>query len=418
MNLYSEYLNLNRKSVLVYFFQFLGQFGSQIFGFLLSILIFRVSGVEITGLYYSLYAILNINFGVVGSGIKTNFYRNGNPNDISISLKSIIFSFIFLSLIFSPLYIFIFDFDIILYVILSANVLSFSLSGTLISYFRLKGKDFYGALINLSAPVLSLTLIAYFNPKTIIELSVLILTSWILVQFLTLFFVIKDFTYIFNFRKVIEYSFKSFILVLTTLITSIYGNSDIFFISLIDSEAAAGFYKVAISLTLIVIPSFSIFSFVYLSKIKPIVFKADWELFIALFIKQYRISLLLGVMFFIFGIVFNKYLIFLIYALESDEVYYSSIILSASVLFNLLSMLQSYTLLAFGLERKILKLLIFVVFFNVSLNYFLISQFSIIGASFTSLLTQILIYSLLSIKLKKQLRKSGLSISFCNPLGL
>lgn len=53
------------------------QFGSQLLGFLLGVVIVRVSGLDVTGNHYSLLAITQICAGVVGTGIKTNFYRSG-----------------------------------------------------------------------------------------------------------------------------------------------------------------------------------------------------------------------------------------------------------------------------------------------------------------------------------------------------
>ena len=48
-----------------YLYQVSGQLSAQLLGFLLGVVLVRVSGVEIYGGYYSLLAIMNMNLAVV-----------------------------------------------------------------------------------------------------------------------------------------------------------------------------------------------------------------------------------------------------------------------------------------------------------------------------------------------------------------
>jgi O-antigen/teichoic acid export membrane protein len=401
----------------IYFFQFFGQFGSQIIGFLVSILIVRVSGVEVSGQYYSSYAIMNINLGVIGSGIKTYFYRNGNTKDLPITLLTILLVLILISVLFAPIYVFVLNYNVVFYVFITLIVISFTLMGVLTSYFRLTNQDFLGSVVNLVGPALSFLLIFFIEPDDIQFLTLLIFLGWSPIWVLTIVFLIKRWTPI-DFNILYFYFKASIVLILTTLITSIYGNSDIFIISVIDSDASAGFYKMAISITLIVIPGFSIFSFTYLSKVKPFIKSENWIQFKDLLFWQYRVSLVFGLVFFIVSFNFNKFIIQFLYDVNSYDVYLASILLSGSVLFNVLSMVQSYTLLSLNAERYILRSLIYVVFFNVIVNLILIHLFSYIGAALTSLLTQIVIFLLLSYQLKYQILSRGISSSIRNFISL
>ena len=65
--------------------------------------------------------------------------------------------------------------------------------------------------------------------------------------------------------------------------------------------------------------------------------------------------------------------------------------MSIGVIFNVVSMVFSYSFLAIKKDKEILIITLIGGFVNVALNYFLINSYEIIGAAFASLITQLLV---------------------------
>ena len=73
-----------------YLYQVFGQLSSQLFGFLLGMFLVRIAGVEVSGGYNSLLAIMNMSIGMIYSGILTNYLRNAIVKDYFLALITFI----------------------------------------------------------------------------------------------------------------------------------------------------------------------------------------------------------------------------------------------------------------------------------------------------------------------------------------
>ena len=87
------------------------------------------------------------------------------------------------------------------------------------------------------------------------------------------------------------------------------------------------------------------------------------------------------------------------------EVVITSVILSLSIMFNALSMVNSYTLIGMGQEKKILKVTFFAAIANIILNVIFIHIWDILGAAIANTFTQITIFIYYSFILKKEIGK-------------
>lgn len=393
-------------------FQLIGQFGSQLLGFMLGVVIVRFSGLEVTGSYYSLLALMQICAGVVGSGIKTNFYRTGEKEKYPTSSYSIGLSMSFLSLLFVPIAVFVLDYNLAEYLLVSAIIVFMSLSQNSVAFLRINNRDAHAIPVMLAPPLIGLLGIFIFKPDITLHLVLILFLSWLVV----IVFVIRDFAQLktsikISYKGIFNYLRNSITLIGTTLLTAIYGSLDIILLKNLISSEEAGLYKIAISMTMVILPTISIFSFVYLSKIIEKIKAKDINSFLKLRNEQLKLSIFLCGCFLILSLFLNRWLIYIIYGIISETAYYASVILAASVFFNVLAMVNSYSLLAFKREKELFKTLLIVTILNIILNVILIQLFSLIGAAITSLITQMSIFYLLGLKLRSNIK------SFRNSIG-
>ena len=191
----------------------------------------------------------------------------------------------------------------------------------------------------------------------------------------------------------------------TSLMTQIYGNLDTILIKYSIGDTSVGLYKIATSITMFVLPSIGIFSFIYLSEIRNYLNNKDFIGFIERRKRQFQLILFITILFVFFSVFFNKYIIELLYDLNSMEVVITSVILSLSIMFNALSMVNSYTLIGMGQEKKILKVTFFAAIANIILNVIFIHIWDILGAAIANTFTQITIFIYYSFILKKEIGK-------------
>ena len=85
-----------------YLYQVFGQLSSQLLGFLLGMFLVRIAGVEVSGGYNSLLAIMNMTIGMVYSGILTNYLRNAIVKDYFLALIAFITATLALFLLLLP----------------------------------------------------------------------------------------------------------------------------------------------------------------------------------------------------------------------------------------------------------------------------------------------------------------------------
>lgn len=387
-----------------YLYQVSGQLSTQLLGFLLGVVLVRVSGVEISGGYYSLLAIMNMTLAVVYGGILTNYLRNAIVKDYLVALITIIVSTFIIFLFLLPIFLNIgYKFSNLACIYIISLFTSFIQIS--IYSLRLRKLDKYVFFPNILPISLLIIALVLFQPKTLSSFLLLSLFSW----GTSIFFVLKDLKKIsydqVRVDKILKYLNASKILMFTSLMTQIYGNLDTILIKYSIGDTSVGLYKIATSITMFVLPSIGIFSFIYLSEIRNYLNNKDFIGFIERRKRQFQLILFITILFVFFSVFFNKYIIELLYDLNSMEVVITSVILSLSIMFNALSMVNSYTLIGMGQEKKILKVTFFAAIANIILNVIFIHIWDILGAAIANTFTQITIFIYYSFILKKEIGK-------------
>ena len=374
-----------------YLYQVFGQLSSQLLGFLLGMFLVRIAGVEVSGGYNSLLAIMNMSIGMIYSGILTNYLRNAIVKDYFLALITFITATFAFFLLLLPVFLFLgYNFINLVYIYIITLFINFiQISVYSLRLRRMDNKVFLPNVLPVGLLIIALFA---FKPNSLIQFLYIALLSWSV----SLFFVRNDLRHItfakITTNKIWNYIKDSKILMFTMLMTLLYGNLDTILIKYLMGDSLVGYYKIAMSLTMFVMPAIGIFSFIYLSEIKNYIENNNYKVLLQKRKQQLFLILFITVLFSLFCLCFNKYIIPFIYGVSSDKTVWTSVILSFSVMFNALSMVNSYTLVGMGKEHKILKITFIAAGVNVVGNLLLIPYIDILGAALASVLTQMFIF--------------------------
>ena len=385
-----------------YLYQVFGQLSSQLLGFLLGMFLVRIAGVEVSGGYNSLLAIMNMSIGMIYSGILTNYLRNAIVKDYFLALITFITATFAFFLLLLPVFLFLgYNFINLVYIYIITIFINFiQISVYSLRLRRMDNKVFLPNVLPVGLLIIALFA---FKPTSLIQFLYIALLSWSV----SLFFVWNDLRHItfakITTNKIWNYIKDSKILMFTMLMTLLYGNLDTILIKYLMGDTLVGYYKIAMSLTMFVMPAIGIFSFIYLSEIKNYIENNDYKTLLQKRKQQLFLILFITVLFSLFCLFFNKYIIPFLYKVSSDRAVWASVILSFSVMFNGLSMVNSYTLVGMGKEHKILKITFIAGGVNVVGNLLLIPYIDILGAALASVLTQMFIFVYNSYVVRKEL---------------
>lgn len=369
-------------------YQSIGRVSVQVLGFILGILIVRFSGLELFGLYSKYNALINISFGVFAMGIYNNYLRSNNINLLWESLLGTTYFLLFFLIFIFPIYVYLFNDSYLDVFLISLSIYFMRLTEIYIISTRFIEKDIK-SILPRSLPYLILIILFFvIRPSDISGLLLILLISWSI----TIFFIYSLRTYIkiqiLNIKSLIS---STLILSLTTLATQIYSNFDQLMISELLGDTNLGLYKIGVSFSVLVMPLIGVFAFVYLSTLKEKLKKDPIKLIKKSFYNQIKINFFISFAFVIFCIIFLDIIIELVYGIEEKDSYYVGLIMSIGVIFNVVSMVFSYTFLAIKKDKEILIITLIGGLLNIILNYFLITKYEILGAAWASLLTQLLV---------------------------
>jgi hypothetical protein len=385
-----------------YLYQVFGQLSSQLLGFLLGMFLVRIAGVEVSGGYNSLLAIMNMSIGMIYSGILTNYLRNAIVKDYFLALITFITATFAFFLLLLPVFLFLgYNFINLVYIYIITLFINFiQISVYSLRLRRMDNKVFLPNVLPVGLLIIALFA---FKPNSLIQFLYIALLSWSV----SLFFVRNDLRHItfakITTNKIWNYIKDSKILMFTMLMTLLYGNLDTILIKYLMGDSLVGYYKIAMSLTMFVMPAIGIFSFIYLSEIKNYIENNNYKVLLQKRKQQLFLILFITVLFSLFCLCFNRYIIPFLYGVTSDKTVWTSVILSFSVMFNALSMVNSYTLVGMGKEHKILKITFIAAGVNVVGNLLLIPYIDILGAALASVLTQMFIFVYNSYVVRKEL---------------
>ncbi len=298
-----------------------------------------------------------------------------------------LYSFFFLIFIF-PIYAFLFNDSYLDIFLISLGIYFMRLTEVYIISTRFIEKDIKSILPRTLPYLILIILFFVFKPDNISSLLLIFFLSWSV----TLFYIYSLKAYIkiqiLNIKSLFS---STLILSLTTLSTQIYANFDQLMISELLGDNKLGLYKIGLSFSVLVIPLIGVFAFVYLSTLKEKLKKDSIELIKKSFYKQIKINFFISFTFVICCLIFLDSIIELVYGIDEKDSYYVGVIMSTGVIFNVVSMVFSYTFLAIKKDREILIITLIGGLINIILNYFLITNYDILGAAWASLITQLLI---------------------------
>ena len=386
-----KYIKLNKYFPL--FFQSLGRISSQVLGLLMGVVIVRFSGIEILGLYAKFNAIINLIFGVLASGVYTNYLRSNKIELLGQTISGLSWIFLISLIIIIPInnQILKEDFLNIILVIISAYFMQ--LSEIYILTTRFLGIDKYSILPRSIPYILIIILCLIFEPKNISTFLLFICISWFTITY-----------FIFKMRHEIKWNkiklktviSSSIILSMTSLATQVFANFDQLMIGKLLNNNILGSYKIGVSFSVLAMPIIGVFSFMYISDLKKFIEIDNINILKIKFYNQLKINFIVSFTCFIFFFLFLKKIILFIYGIEDANAGNIGIVLSLGVIFNVLSMVFSYSLLAINKDKLIFITLSFGAGLNIILNYIFIVKYGAIGAALTSVLTQLFVLLVLS----------------------
>lgn len=381
-----SYFKFNNIFPIIY--QSTGRVLVQVLSFILGILIVRYAGLELFGEYAKYNALINISFGVFASGIYDHYLRSNNIKLLWYSVIGTTYFLLFFLIFIFPIYAFLFNDSYLDIFLISLSIYLMRLTDIYIISTRFIEKD-VKSILPRSLPYLILIILFFvFRPYNISSLLLILFISWTV----TLFYIYSLRAYIkIKILKIKSLISSTLILSLTTLSTQIYANFDQLMISELLGDSKLGLYKIGVSFSVLVIPLIGVFAFVYLSTLKEKLKKDSIELIKKSFYKQIKINFFISFTFVICCLIFLDSIIELIYGMDEKDSYYVGVIMSTGVIFNVVSMVFSYTFLAIKKDREILIITLIGGLINIILNYFLITNYDILGAAWASLITQLLI---------------------------
>ena len=295
---------------------------------------------------------------------------------------------LFFLLIVFPISTYILDYNFINIILISFSFYFMRLAEIYIISTRFIEKDIKSILPRAIPYLVLITLFLVFRPGSITSLLLILLISWIV----TLFYIYSLKGY-FSFQKLNIKSLYSntILLSLSILTTQVYANIDQLMISEFLGDTKLGIYKIGVSFSVLAMPLVGVFSFIFLSTLKEKLKNDSIELIKKSFYNQIKINFWLSLAFAICCIIFLEFIIEYVYDLKEKDAYHVAVIMAIGVIFNVVTMVFSYSFLAIKKDKEIFVITLIGALINIILNYFFIKSFGILGAAWSSLITQLLI---------------------------
>lgn len=373
--------------------QGLGRILPQGLGFVLGIVVVRIAGLDVMGKYAEFMAVLTMSFGVLAAGINTNYLRSGSIHLFRNSIWGIWLVAVLVGIVVVPIYAwftnqFVECFSILFFLVGLTMMRS---TDIYIVKLRFLNKDKFAILPRVIPYIIIIGLFLVFRPSDIFIFGFMFAIGWLS----TIFFLLKSQSITKRLPITVDgvqkVFFSSIIIAGTTLATQVYANVDQLMIANYLGANASGGYKIAISISSLVMPLIGVFSFIYLSQLQRLIRQSALATIKKNFRNQVYINGALGLGFFFISVLMLDYVIPILYGEISKEAILGAIILSAGVSINVISMVFSYSLLAIHKEDAIFWTTIVGALLNILLNYLLIPSFGIPGAALASVGTQLLI---------------------------
>ena len=400
----------------------ISQIVTNICAFIWTILIARYLGVSDYGILSFVISLVMI-IGIGEDIGTTTFSIRELSRDKSLTNKYIdnilplkwILSLILLVLTMFVLYIF--DYDILVIEVtfimfLETIFMSFCnfLSGVFQAHENLKPSSI--GLIICNITLLFLTIIIIFFDLGLLAVSI----SYALVYLIYFIYLYKFISNDFGFPKY-EFDFdfwkktiiKSFPFGLTMIFYSIYFSIDVVMISWLAGDYATGLYNSAYKIISVFVAFYVIYQYVIYPLMSKL-YSEDTNLLKISFEQSFKYSLLILLPLSIGVYFYSSYIINLVYSSQYALASPAMQILIWTVVFLFIDGVATSLLNSIGKEVSVTKIYLVAAIFNIVLNYLTIPVWSYIGASITTVLSEILIFVLMMYSISKTEYKPDFSL--------
>jgi len=388
-----------------YIYQVFGRFLPQVLSLYLYSYFLKYVGVDNFSNFNVVLLYFTIIFSVFSGAVDIIYQRiHDAENVINIFIYKIISYFLIiipLILILNNIY----NFEIILVVVLTSAFLMQSIFETLLTTFRILDKDYHVVLPKIFQILILLFLVGYYKPSSLLEYSEYLLLSWLFIIFIYLPIALKGIELNLNALRIFIYeNFKSvFYLGITICATQVYMNTDFLLLDYFHGSLIAGSYKVSLIISQSFIPIIGATSTIYLSNLAHInINDPFFKRKIQIATKQQTILVFaISILFFI-SAYFLLDLLFSLLFKNVDKNYISvSLILIISSVINAYSMVWSYLLIKLEQEEFIFKSTIYTIVFSAITAFILIPIFGLNGAIAVNIVTQLFLLTLYKVKIIK-----------------
>lgn len=347
--------NKKLTNAMPYFYQFLGLVLPQFVAIGVTSVIVKNAGIEVFGQYSLMLGLLALAFGVMGSALDTGFQRTCNPVKLNIVLVAKLMVWI----IVMPCIIIVAWLMNLGWFTMACLAMGFVFQqsmATLIIRHRIMGQDWKSVAPRLVPVLVFFAAIYVVGPDNADTIAILYATSWVIYSLPVLSLTLWKTS--FDLRSSVYVIKNAWPIWLSLLMTQAYGNVDLFLLSYFHSLEVAGAYKIAYTFGSMSIPIAGVFSFIFLTKISAAVKSKNHALTLMVLRQQFTIVGVLGVGLMLFMFFFFPYVAKLLYGAVSNATTSAAVIIAVAMVFNMLTMVYSYTLLAFHREKVIAKLTI------------------------------------------------------------
>lgn len=390
------------KKVQTYILQISGRLAPQLIAVLTSSQIIKNSDIKTYGEYILLLSLFSFPFGVISSTLDSDFQRTNNFKLIQETLSTKLIT----SIIITPLLLIIayyLGFSLYIAAMLIFAVFFQQSVETKIAYDRILGKDNSSFIYRVIPASSFLIFIFIFKSKTLNDITLLYSLSWALQAiFLAKIYKSIKIKFIKSFNKVKQ----NFMLLISILLTQVYGNVDAYLIKIFWGNEDVGAFKIAYSFSSVGIPIAGALCFVYLNKIINALKLKNKHIFTRTFLTQLLLSGILGTIICIAIYSIFPYLSKRLYGDSYLLMINPARILSLAMMFNMLMMTVSYTLIALKEDRLLALITGFGVVLYLCSSLILVKKFSSSGASYSMLLVYITLFVISAITLKSKIIKN------------
>lgn len=197
---------------------------------------------------------------------------------------------------------------------------------------------------------------------------------------------------------------------ISAMMIRIYYNFDTIMLSFMKGDAAVGWYNAAYRIILVLI-ELGTFYFTAIFPILSSRYKTSLESLQSILQKSVKLTVAVGLPLGIGGTILARPMMDLIFGVQYTKGILAFQILIWAVVIGYVSMIYANSLLACDRQKQLLKIVTIGAFINLGANFILIPRFSIYGAAAATVFTEIVIFSLAYLELRKIVK-----VSFANYL--